>query len=38
MAYASTKKPDDYVIATGKTYTVKHFVEKVAKYLDIKLN
>ena len=32
------KKPDDYVIATGKTYTVKHFVEKVAKYLDIKLN
>ena len=31
------KKPDDYVIATGKTYSVKVFVEKVAKYLKMKL-
>ena len=31
------KKPDDYVIATGKTYSVKVFVEKVAAYLGIKI-
>ena len=31
------KKPDDYVIATGKTYTVKFFVEKVATYLGMKI-
>jgi len=31
------KKPDDYVIATGKTYTVKVFVEKVATYLGMKI-
>ncbi|MDC1330598.1 GDP-mannose 4,6-dehydratase [Pelagibacteraceae bacterium] len=31
------KKPDDYVIATGKNYSVKFFVEKVAKYLGIKI-
>lgn len=27
------KKPDDYVIATGKQYTVKKFIEKTAKQL-----
>ena len=31
------KKPDDWVIATNKETTVKKFVEKVAKKLDIKL-
>ena len=25
-------KPDDYVLATGKTYTIKEFVEKAFKY------
>ena len=33
----ATKKPDDYVIATGHTFTVKQFVEKVCKILKIKL-
>jgi GDPmannose 4,6-dehydratase len=28
------KKPDDYVLATGKTRTVKEFVEESAKYFD----
>ena len=31
------KKPDDFVIATGKNYSVKFFIEKVAKYLDMKI-
>ncbi len=31
------KKPDDYVIATGKTYSVKHFIDKVANYLNLKI-
>ena len=31
------KKPDDYVIATGKSYSVKEFVSKTAKQLDIKI-
>jgi GDPmannose 4,6-dehydratase len=31
------KKPDDFVIATGKQYSVKYFVEKVAKELHIKI-
>jgi len=31
------KKPDDYVIATGKTYSVKVFVEKVATFLGLKI-
>jgi GDPmannose 4,6-dehydratase len=32
------KKPDDYVIATGKTYSVKYFIDQAAKYLKLKLN
>jgi len=32
-----TKKPKDYVIATGKQYTVKQFVNLVAKELKIKI-
>ena len=31
------KKPDDYVIATGKTITIKEFVNKVAKKIGFKL-
>ena len=31
------KKADDFIIATGKQYTVKNFVEKCFKYLDIKI-
>ena len=32
------RKPQDYVIATGKQYTVKTFINKVAKKLDMKIN
>ena len=31
------KKPDDYVIATGKQYSVKYFVNLVAKELNMKI-
>ena len=31
------KKPDDYVIATGKQYSVKQFVNLVAKQLSLKI-
>ena len=31
------KKPDDFVIATGKQYTVKYFIGLVAKELDMKI-
>ena len=33
----TTAKPDDYVIATGKQYSVKYFVNLVAKELKIKI-
>ena len=29
MENYATKKADDYVIATGSTYTVKQFIEEV---------
>jgi GDPmannose 4,6-dehydratase len=32
-----TKKPDDYVIATGKTYTVKEFIETACKFIGYKI-
>ena len=32
------KKPEDFVISTGKNYSVKQFVEKVCKYLKIKVS
>ena len=32
------KKPDDYVIATGKQYSVRQFIGLVAKQLDISLS
>ena len=31
------KKPSDYVIATGKSYTVKNFVEEAFSYIGIKI-
>ncbi len=31
------KKPDDFVISTGKNYSVKQFINMCAKYLEIKL-
>ena len=31
------KKPDDYVIATGKDYTIKEFVNKTANILNLKI-
>ena len=30
-------KPDDFVISTGKQYSVKYFVEKCCEHIDIKL-
>ena len=31
------KRPDDYVIATGKTITIKEFVNKAAKKIGFKI-
>ena len=31
------KKPDDYVIATGETHTVREFINEVSKHLDMKI-
>ena len=31
------KKPDDYVIGTGKTFTIKDFVNKAAKKVGFKI-
>lgn len=31
------KKPEDFVLATGKTYSIRHFVELCCSYLDIKI-
>ena len=31
------KKPEDFVIATGKQYTVKQFINLVCKQLEIKI-
>ncbi|MFA5125913.1 MAG: GDP-mannose 4,6-dehydratase [archaeon] len=32
------KEPDDYVIATGQTHSVKEFLDESAKYLDINVD
>ena len=32
-----TKKPDDYVVASGKQYSVKNFINYVAKRLNLKI-
>ena len=37
MVNFATKKPDDFVISTGKQYTVKHFINLVAKELQMKI-
>ena len=31
------KQPDDFIIATGQTHTVREFVEEVTKHLDMQL-
>ena len=31
------KKPDDYVIATGKQYSIKQFINLTAKHLKMKI-
>ena len=31
------KKPSDYVISTGKSYSVKNFVEEAFKYINVKI-
>ena len=31
------KKPDDFVIATGKTYTIKNFINSCCKYLNLRI-
>ena len=31
------KKPDDFVIATGKQYSVRDFIDQASKYLDMKI-
>ena len=38
MENASAKKPDDYVIATGKQYSIKQFINLTAKKLSMKIN
>ena len=35
--YYNKKKPDDYVIATGKQYSIKQFVNLTASNLNLKL-
>ncbi len=30
-----TKEPDDFIIATGKTYSIKDFINKATKYLNM---
>ena len=37
MENVTTKKPDDYVIATGKTFTIKEFVNKAANKIGFKI-
>ena len=38
MENVTKKKPKDYVIATGKQYTVKQFVNIVCKELKLKFH
>ena len=32
-----SKKPDDFVISTGKKYSIRDFIKKVCKHLDMKI-
>ena len=38
MENFTTKKPNDYVIATGKQYSIKQFINMTAKRLKMKIN
>ena len=35
--YCNKKKPDDYVIATGKQYSIRQFINLVSKKLNMKI-
>ena len=37
MENVTTKKTKDFIIATGKSYSIKDFINEVAKYLDLKV-
>ena len=37
MENTTTKKPDDFVVATGNTYSVKQFINTSAKILKMKI-
>ena len=37
MVNVESKKPSDYVIATGKSYSVKQFVEEAFKHVNIRI-
>ena len=37
MENVATKKPDDFVIGTGKTFTIKEFVNRTAKKIGLKI-
>ena len=37
VANAANKKPEDFVISTGKSYTVRKFVEESFKYVGINI-
>ena len=37
MEKAHQRKPRDFIIATGKSYSIKDFINEVAKYLDLKV-
>ena len=36
MENDAAKKPNDYVISTGKTYNIKYFINLATKYLGLK--
>ena len=38
MVNASTRKPEDFVIATGKQYSVREFINEASKNLDMKID
>ena len=38
MAHDATKKPQDFVIATGKQYSIKKFIDMVCAELKLKIN
>ena len=37
MENIAAKKPDDYVIGTGKTFTIKDFVNRAAKKMNLNI-